>query len=82
MIDRQGQQASPAGAGPSGGKQQQGDRIAAAAERYGQRMVDVVFEPRIQAGSGAGLEVAGQLQAARVRTWPARVRTATLAPSA
>ncbi len=98
MVDGQGQQAATVGLRPVGGEAQQGDGVAASGEGQGERMVDMGFQPRGQAGpDGAGpvgeiwrqpgLRAGGAAggaagQPMRVRASVALVRRAGLAVSA
>ncbi len=98
VIDGQGQQSPTAGPGPIGGDPQQGDRIAAARQGQGDRMIDVTFQPVGQAGQsrpgpvvsgldqpgrrGGGVAAGAAAQPMRVRASVARVRRAGAAASA
>ena|GEM_PF-4656718 len=72
---------------------QQGKGVAAARKGEGQRLFDIPFQPCGQGGLDGpgpaggvvrqpGLRAGAAGQPIRVRTWPARVRTAALAASA
>jgi hypothetical protein len=82
VINGEGQQASATAARPLSREVQQGDRITAAAQREGKRMIDVRLQPGVQPRLNPGGKPVGQEQPARVRTWPARVRRASVAVSA
>jgi len=82
MVDSEGDQAATAGFCPRRRKMQHGDRVAAAGQGHGDRGLDVGQQARVEAGRGGDRRISGQVQLARVRNWPARVRRAAEAPSA
>lgn len=82
MVDREGDQPASATPGPVRCEMQQGDGVAPAGQGDRDGRPDMGRQPRVKTGRSGARRVGRQVQLARVRSWPARVRRAAGAPSA
>ncbi len=82
VIDGKRQQAPPAPLRPVRRQMQQGDGVAAPGQGDRDGRLDMGQQPPVETGCCGGRRVGRQVQLARVRSWPARVRRAAGAPSA